>query len=60
MNSPNLQFLFRRAAPEAHFDQIERDLVALTTAALDEDDLVPVQEVDEFANEFLMDWTRPR
>lgn len=58
MNSPILQFIFNGAAPEALFDQIERDLVALTTAPLD-DELVQTQVVDEFANEFLMDWTKP-
>jgi hypothetical protein len=59
MNSPNLQFLLYGAAPEALFDRVEHELVALTTAALDEDELVPTQVVDEFANEFLSDWTRP-
>jgi hypothetical protein len=59
MNSPNLQYLINGAAPEALFDQIEHDLVSLTTARLDEDELVPNQVVDEFAIEFLMDWTRP-
>jgi hypothetical protein len=47
------------AAPEAHLDQIERDLVALTTAILDEDETVPAEKVDEFATEFLMYWTKP-
>ena len=59
MTSPNLQSLIYGAAPEAHFDQLERDLVALTTAALDEDELAPAQVVDEFATEFLMELTRP-
>lgn len=59
MNSPILQFLFSGAAREALFDHIERDLVALTTARLDEDELVQTEVVDEFANEFLMDWTKP-
>jgi hypothetical protein len=58
MTSPNLQFLLY-GAPEVLFDRIERDLAALTTAPLDEEELVPGQVVDEFATEFLMDWTRP-
>lgn len=59
MNTPIIQLLFKGAAPEALFDQVEHDLVSLTTAALDEDERVPTQVVDEFASEFLMDWTRP-
>lgn len=59
MNTPILQLLFKGAAPEALFDQVEHDLVSLTTAALDEDELVPTEVVDEFDTEFLMDWTRP-
>jgi hypothetical protein len=59
MTSPNLQFLLYGAAPEALFDHLERDLVALTTASLDEDEIPPAQVVDEFATEFLMDVARP-
>jgi hypothetical protein len=59
MTSPNLQSLIYGAAPEAHFDQLERDLVALTTATLDEDELAPAQVVDEFATEFLLELTKP-
>jgi hypothetical protein len=59
MNTSILQIIFNGAAPEALFDQVEHDLVALSTAALDEDELVPTEVVDEFATEFLMDWTRP-
>jgi hypothetical protein len=58
MTSPNLQFLLH-GAPDALFDQIEHDLATLTTAPLDEEELGPAQVVDEFATEFLMDWTAP-
>jgi hypothetical protein len=58
MTSPNLQFLLH-GAPDALFDQIERDMATLTTAPLDDDDRAPAQVVDEFATEFLMDWTGP-
>jgi hypothetical protein len=59
MTSPNLQFILYGASPEAIFDRLERDLVALTTAPLEDDEIVPAQVVDEFATEFLMDLTRP-
>jgi hypothetical protein len=58
MTSPNLQFLLY-GAPEALFDRIERDLAAIATAPLDEEELAPGQVVDEFATEFLLDWTGP-
>jgi hypothetical protein len=41
------------------FDQVERDLVALTTAPLDLGDGAPRICVDEFANEFLSHWSMP-
>jgi hypothetical protein len=59
MNSPNLKHS-QRAAPDALFDHIEQDLLALTTAPLDEEDHVPSQSVDEFAPEFLIQWSMPR
>jgi hypothetical protein len=59
MTSPNLQPNLYGASPDALFDHLECDLVALTTAALDDDDIVPTQVVDEFATEFLMDLTKP-
>jgi hypothetical protein len=40
-------------------DKIERDLIALTTANLDEAETVPAQVVDEFATEFLLLWGLP-
>ncbi|GAB3405243.1 hypothetical protein NX774_04610 [Massilia agilis] len=60
MTSPNLPFLLNGAAPDALFDQLECELVALTTAPLDEDELAPTQVVDEFATEFLLDLVRPK
>ena len=41
------------------FDQIERDLLALTTAPLDVGDGTARVCVDEFANEFLGHWRMP-
>ncbi|MFL6674854.1 MAG: hypothetical protein ACJ8LG_16365 [Massilia sp.] len=58
MNSPNL-FPSQRSAPDALFDQLELDMLALTTAALDGDDAAPNQCVDEFSTEFLMQWSVP-
>ncbi|TFW33574.1 hypothetical protein [Massilia horti] len=43
---------------EALFDQIERDLLALSTAALD-DEAPPSGCVDEFSNEFPLPLRRP-
>ncbi|GAB3460787.1 hypothetical protein GCM10027321_20660 [Massilia terrae] len=59
MNSPNLPPLLYGTAPDALFDQQERDLLAHITAELDEDVLVPQQVVDEFATEFLRELARP-
>ena len=52
MTSPNLQ-ITQLGAPDALFDDIEQELLALTTASLDEDDALPGTSVDEFANDFL-------
>jgi hypothetical protein len=52
MNSPNLQTT-QHGAPDALFDDIEQELLALTTASLDEDEAVPGACVDEFADEYL-------
>lgn len=52
MNSPKLQPT-QSDARDALFDDIERELLALTTASLDEDEVLPGNCVDEFANEFL-------
>lgn len=41
-------------APDTPLDQIEQELLALTTAALDEFDRPPMLCVDEFAPEFLI------
>jgi hypothetical protein len=59
MNSQNLPSLQAGAEADALFDHLERDLVALTTAAMDEDEFVPAQVVDEFATEFLRELARP-
>jgi hypothetical protein len=48
-----------RSAYDALFDQVERDLVALTTAPLELGDGAPRICVDEFANEFLSHWSMP-
>ena len=59
MNSPNFQSI-QHSAPEALFDDIEQELLALTTASLDNDgDDVEVPFVDEFATEFLVELSRP-
>lgn len=57
MTSPNLHHS-QRSAPDALLDQLEQDLLALTTATLD-DDMPPSQCVDEFSTEFLMQWSVP-
>jgi len=54
MNSPNLQTT-QHGAPDALFDDIEQELLALTTASLDEDGAVSGACVDEFADEYLAD-----
>jgi len=48
-----------RSAHDALFDQVERDLLTLTTAPLDAADAAPRLCVDEFANEFLSHWSMP-
>lgn len=57
MNSPNLQST-RHGAPDALLDELEDELLALTTASLDDEDL-PAPLVDEFATEFLVELSRP-
>lgn len=47
------------SATEALFDQIEQDLLALTTASLDGPTDEPPQCVDEFADDFFSCWSRP-
>lgn len=58
MNSPNLPPLLHATAPDALFDELERELLTLTTAELDEDGAAPAQVVDEFATEFLRELAR--
>jgi hypothetical protein len=58
MNSPNLQST-QHGAPDALFDELEHELLALTTASLDDDDALPAPLVDEFATEFLVELSRP-
>jgi hypothetical protein len=58
MNSPNL-FPTQRSAPDALLDQLERDLLDLTTATLEDDAPAPAECVDEFSTEFLMQWSTP-
>jgi hypothetical protein len=58
MNSPNLPFLQNGAEADAMFNELEQDLLMLTTAQLDEDEVVPAQVVDEFAIEFLREVAR--
>jgi hypothetical protein len=59
MNSPNPSFLHNGAEADAMFNALEQDLLALTAAQLDEDELAPAQVVDEFATEFLRELARP-
>jgi hypothetical protein len=47
------------SATEALFEQIEQDLLALTTASLDGRGDEPPQCVDEFADDFFSCWSRP-
>jgi hypothetical protein len=49
----------QHSALDALFDQVEHDLLALTTASLDAHAAAPRQTVDEFANEFLGHWLLP-
>ncbi|CAH0233347.1 hypothetical protein SRABI118_02526 [Massilia sp. Bi118] len=45
------------SAADALFDQIEQDLLALTTAPLDSHAAEPPQCVDEFADDFFSCWS---
>jgi hypothetical protein len=45
------------SAADALFDQIEQDLLALTTAPLDHSAEEPLQCVDEFADDFFSCWS---
>jgi hypothetical protein len=56
MNSPNLKHN-QFSAADALLDQLEQDLIALTTATLEDGDEAPAQCVDEFSTEFLLQWT---
>ena len=56
MNSPKLKPNQCIAADALH-DQLEIDLIALTTATLEDGDEVPTQCVDEFSTDFLLQWT---
>jgi hypothetical protein len=47
------------SACDALFDQVERDLLALTNVALEAADAAPPVCIDEFANEFLGHWSMP-
>jgi hypothetical protein len=58
MNSQNIPFLHSGVQADAMFNELEQDLLSLTTAALD-DEIVPAQVVDEFATEFLRELARP-
>lgn len=51
MTTPNLKPT-QRSAADALLDQLERDLAALTTASLDEEEAAPAV-VDEFDERFL-------
>jgi hypothetical protein len=51
--------LYEHSATDALFDQIEQDLVALTTAPLDCRAGEPPQCVDEFADDFFSCWSTP-
>jgi hypothetical protein len=48
------------SASDALFDQIEQDLLALTTAPLDGRAGAPLQSVDEFADDFFSAWSLPQ
>lgn len=58
MTSPKLQHNQCIAADALH-DQLETDLIALTTATLEDGDQAPTQCVDEFATDFLLQCKRP-
>ncbi|MEN3277845.1 MAG: hypothetical protein V7631_3635 [Massilia sp.] len=55
MNSPNLQP--NKLSADALYDELEHELLALTTASLDDEDAMP-PPVDEFATEFLLELGR--
>ena len=57
MNSPNLSSILR-GAHDALYDDVEHDLLALTTASLDDEDGIP-STVDEFATDFLLECRQP-
>jgi hypothetical protein len=57
MNSPKLPATLP-SAPDALFDDLEHELLALTIASLD-DELLSAPPVDEFADEFLVELSRP-
>jgi hypothetical protein len=57
MNSPKLSSILR-GAPDALYDDVEHDLLALTTASLDDEDGAP-PTVDEFATDFLLECRQP-
>lgn len=48
-----------RSACDALFDEVERNLLALTTVPLNAGDGAPRVCIDEFANEFLGNWSMP-
>ncbi|HEX9171361.1 MAG TPA: hypothetical protein VF861_01730 [Telluria sp.] len=56
MNSPKLQST-QCIAQDALLDQLETELVALTTATLEDGDEVPTESVDEFSTDFLLQYT---
>ena len=51
--------LYGCSAAEALLDQIEQDLLVLTTASLDGRAGAPPEAVDEFADDFLSSWSMP-
>jgi hypothetical protein len=58
MNSTNNPY-DQYSAHDALFEQVERDLLALTTVRLEPRDGTPRECVDEFANEFMGQWSMP-
>lgn len=60
MNTPRHAYSLQdHSDADALFDQIEQDLLALTTAPLDSRAGEPPQCVDEFANDFFSCWSKP-
>jgi hypothetical protein len=57
MSSPN-PYPSLGGTPDELLDQVERALLDLATATLD-DETKPAESVDEFSNEFLMQWGAP-